>query len=315
MRSLTVLVIDDDLGDIELLRRHLAEIPDWEIHVVAQHDAESGRAALKERSIDVVFLDYRLGAVNGLDVLREIRQDGGTCPVVFLTGQGDERVAAAFRRAGGDDYLTKRNMTPETLRNSIAYVLDEYAREQERLGFEEMLSRLANTDDLTEFLNRRTFMKVLHKETARTRRYGRPLALMVVDVDDFAHVAEDHGRPVADQVLALVADHLKASLRETDWFGRYEGEVFCVALTETDRELALGAGERVRALIEATPFPVTDGRTVSLTCSVGLVQIEGELLNADTSLARAFSLIYAIRAEGGNRISYASLAEGHTQAL
>ena len=142
VKPLTVLVIDDDPGDVELLRRHLEKIPDFIITLVVCTSAEAGQVTLMHRSIDLIFLDYLLGAQTGLDLIHTLRQDGDLRPVIILTGQGDQRIAAATMRAGADDYVVKEDLNPDTLRRSLRFVLERVEGERKRAQIEAELRSL-----------------------------------------------------------------------------------------------------------------------------------------------------------------------------
>lgn len=130
--KLTLLVIDDDPGDAILLQRQLEDIPGWDAEVIVHQDPLEARKRLRKQAVDIVILDYLLGPVTGLEVLRDIRGEGDERPVILLTGHGDERIAAEITRAGADDYLVKAEMTPDQLRRSIEGALAQYRLRQEK---------------------------------------------------------------------------------------------------------------------------------------------------------------------------------------
>jgi len=116
---MTILAVEDDQGDAELLRRNLEQIPGIDLDFMHVPTVVEAEAALSRVGVDLAFVDYRLGADTGLDLLRSIRASGDLRPIICLTGQGDEHVAADVLRAGADDYLTKSEVTPDKLRRSI----------------------------------------------------------------------------------------------------------------------------------------------------------------------------------------------------
>jgi signal transduction histidine kinase len=138
-RKLTLLVIDDDPGDAVLLRRQLEDIPGWEAEVTVYQDPAEARSHLRNRAVDFVIVDYLLGPVRGLEVLKDIRGEGDERPVILLTGHGDERIAAEITRAGADDYLVKAEMTPDQLRRSIENALAQFRLRQEKALLSEEL--------------------------------------------------------------------------------------------------------------------------------------------------------------------------------
>jgi signal transduction histidine kinase len=142
-RPLTIVAVDDDLGDAELLRRHLEAIPDWSFHLLAFADAEEALAALPRCRADILLLDYLLGPRTGLDLLREITQSGPDLPVIFLTGHGDEDVAVQAMHAGAADYLPKSALSPASLRRSISNAVEKHKLRQ---SLEDHRRRLEQTN-------------------------------------------------------------------------------------------------------------------------------------------------------------------------
>ena len=138
---ITVLAIDDDLGDLELLRRYLEDIPGWNIDFFAFNDWQAGCVELKRRVVSVIFLDYVLGAETGLGVLKVIRDSGDKRPVVVMTGQGDEYIASEITRAGADDYLVKRDLNPDMLRRVIIGARSQYQLRKEKEQLIEALQK------------------------------------------------------------------------------------------------------------------------------------------------------------------------------
>ena len=112
---LRVIAVDDDEGDLELLRRYLGMLPQYRIELTALSRMEQTLELLSRKAADVVFLDYLLGKTTGLEVLRRLRAVGNNTPVVMLTGQGDEQLAVELMKAGATDYLSKARLSLESL--------------------------------------------------------------------------------------------------------------------------------------------------------------------------------------------------------
>ncbi len=105
------IVIDDDPGDIEILRRHLEQISAGTAEVTEFREPESALAELQFRDVDLIFIDYVLGEQTGLEVFQAIRDLGCDCPAVILTGQGSESIAVEAMKAGVADYIVKGSLT------------------------------------------------------------------------------------------------------------------------------------------------------------------------------------------------------------
>ena len=148
---LTILVIDDNLTDVHLVRRHLEKIQNLNARIVHTPTAAEGEARLITEEIDCVLLDYRLGKESGLDVLRHIREAGNDVPVITLTGAGDESIAVESMKSGAEDYLVKGAVTPETLEIAVKRAIDavrvrrELAEKQVEKEVAEEASRAKST--------------------------------------------------------------------------------------------------------------------------------------------------------------------------
>jgi diguanylate cyclase (GGDEF)-like protein len=151
------------------------------------------------------------------------------------------------------------------------------------------LATLASTDGLTGLANQRTFHERLATDVARARRHGRPLALVLFDLDHFKAVNDAHGHEAGDRVLAEAARRLEAQCRTGELVARAGGEEFAWILPETNAVGAYAAAERARVAIAATPFPIVG----TITASAGVATVDGasdagELFRAaDTALYRA----------------------------
>jgi diguanylate cyclase (GGDEF)-like protein len=295
---LTILAIDDDPGDLELLRRHLEDVAAFAITLVTCANAEAGHRALSQQTIDVIFLDYLLGADTGLDILRNLRDAGDRRPIIVLTGKGDERIAAATMRAGADDYLIKEDLNPDTVYRSLRFVLARFENERKRTQLEEELRRLSRFDELTGLCNRRYLFDRLTQEMLRARRYGSPLSVLLLDLDHFKHVNDTYGHSMGDTVLATIARIIRDTIRATDIPGRYGGEELCIVLTETRLDGACLVAERLRRRVAAEQFPVTSSDMFHVTCSIGLAQYRDDMKDLGTLLDLADHALYQAKSAG-----------------
>jgi diguanylate cyclase (GGDEF)-like protein len=157
-------------------------------------------------------------------------------------------------------------------------------------------------DPLTGLLNRRFFDEAVETAHANARRAGSELSLIVLDLDHFSAVNNEHGHAVGDTVLRRVALAIKRSVRDGDVVVRYGGEEFVVIAPATDGEGAVTAAERIRAAVaEATATPV-DGRLIPLTISAGVASLVDE--RDGRGLFRAAdSALLAAKRGGRDRVS------------
>jgi two-component system cell cycle response regulator len=165
------------------------------------------------------------------------------------------------------------------------------------------LEALAHTDPLTQVLNRRALTLRLTAELERSRRYESVLSLLLIDLDHFKLVNDNHGHLVGDEVLRGVARLLAAAVRSVDLVARYGGEEFVVVLPETSLEGALIFAERVREQIAEQAFVGAGGRSLQLTVSIGVATFPSNGVEMVEELfARADEALYQSKAGGRNRV-------------
>ena len=160
--------------------------------------------------------------------------------------------------------------------------------------YHDVIYRLMTRDGLTEAYNRQAFDQALEREAARAARYTRPLGLVLLDLDRFKAINDQYGHMAGDEVLRQLASLVARNIRQEDVFGRIGGEEFALLVPEGDLVACRDAAERLRQLLEATPFEF-EGRLLQVTCSFGVAVLEpsndttGELLRktADGRLYRA----------------------------
>jgi diguanylate cyclase (GGDEF)-like protein/PAS domain S-box-containing protein len=165
----------------------------------------------------------------------------------------------------------------------------------ERKKYEELLYRQSITDPLTNIYNRRFFMQMLEQEMERTRRYGKPFSIIMLDLDHFKSVNDRFGHAAGDMVLKSVADMIKGRIRKTDYFARWGGEEFIILLPETSVEYAAGLAEELRERLSSMTLPEV-GR---VTASFGVASYR-TLDTIDTILMRADSMLYEAKDAGRN---------------
>ncbi|MES2524962.1 MAG: diguanylate cyclase [Gemmatimonadota bacterium] len=166
------------------------------------------------------------------------------------------------------------------------------------------LEQLAQTDPLTQLLNRRALTERISAEMERALRYDSTLALLMIDLDHFKKVNDSYGHLVGDDVLRDVGQLLLETIRGSDIVARYGGEEFLMLLPETDDVGAEAFAERIRASINARPFNGgASGTTLTLTASIGVaVYPAARIESVEDLLARADAALYRAKADGRNRV-------------
>lgn len=174
----------------------------------------------------------------------------------------------------------------------IAFALFGYLLGREA----DALRKLAGTDPLTGLLNRRSFTGRLHDEVARAARYGKPLSLLLLDLDGLKQLNDRAGHHAGDAALQALARSLRAESRSADLEARWGGDEFVVLAPETGRAEALGLAERIRTTVAS----LGPG---AVTVSIGVATAEpGDGSTAAGLESAADASVYEAKRQGGNRV-------------
>jgi diguanylate cyclase (GGDEF)-like protein len=160
----------------------------------------------------------------------------------------------------------------------------------------------AQTDYLTGVFNRRRFVELAERELARSIRFQRPFALLVIDIDHFKAVNDTWGHSVGDKVLQQVAQLIRDTLREEDIFGRTGGEEFAAVIVEADCEGAVEIAGRLCATVSEAVIAPQEGERIRVSISIGLSRRNGRSIPFASLLDEADSAMYEAKQSGRNRV-------------
>lgn len=210
--------------------------------------------------------------------------------------RGLTQTAAMFAEG---DYDTRAQVKSRGELRELAAALNVMAeRIAERRA---VLVDLATTDPLTGLPNRRALRTGLDRDLEHARRRGTPLALILLDLDHFKAINDEHGHLTGDAVLRRVAEILKAQVRSTDLAARHGGEEFAVLLPDTGHDAAMRTAERIRAALSAAPIEFR-GHSVKVTASLGVVAYPEHGLTAAELARRADAALYTAKRAGRDRV-------------
>lgn len=316
-----VLLVDDDSRMLRLISHHLRREG---YEVMTSDSSGGGLAAALEHHPQIVITDWMMPGMSGIELCRTLRrsQAGAKMYILLVTARGeDDQIVEAFE-AGADDYVVKpfnpRILLARVRAGQRMIQLRERVEQSERSRLRQVaelgimtrkLRAAALTDQLTDLPNRRYAMKRLKQEWETARRTGRPLSVVMCDIDHFKRVNDDHGHDTGDAVLREVAYVLQAHGRASDVLCRLGGEEFIVINVATDVGTTEKAAERLRAAVARhTIHHGTFGRAVTL--SLGVAQIMPGMANIDDLIKAADEALYMAKESGRNRVCVAGDADG-----
>jgi len=218
--------------------------------------------------------------------------------VVIRDGQGEVRTYEATLTRLGD---------PDEKSRAVLLLRDVTVRERVQRELKRAyadLERLARTDPLTGLANRRRFMEELEQEVERSERYGRPLALVALDLDRFKSVNDTHGHAAGDDVLREAAQALRSVCRDVDLAARMGGEEFSLLLPETDIAGARIVAERLREHIAGAAHRSPAGQVFRVTASLGVATARPGA-SGEALLQAADEALYRAKDAGRNRVALA----------
>lgn len=295
-----ILVVDDDPDKLSLLEVTLS-MAGYEVRTA--RDGEEGLAAIDSFQPDLVISDIMMPRLNGYELARRIRANPRTkfIPIILQTAAGyrpeDQRRGSEVGALG---YFT--DPTDLDLLLSRARTLLDFK------AYLDTCEEQAFTDHLTGLANRRRFERQLEREVARTMRYGRPFCLLMLDIDRFKQVNDNHGHEAGDEAIRYLAKALQEGTRGIDLAARIGGEEFAALLTETSLSGALEVAERLRLAINTLEIPAA-GR---IAASFGLAECPSSAQTDRELLAAADAALYEAKRRGRNRVVLASVLESNS---
>ncbi len=168
--------------------------------------------------------------------------------------------------------------------------------------YHEEIYRLATIDGLTQVHNKSFFLERVADEFSRSKRYGRDLSIIIFDFDHFKKLNDTYGHLAGDEVLKQSSSVILLNLRKEDPIGRYGGEEFGILLPETPLNKAMTLAEKIRKLIERTPFSYND-QVLRVTISMGVSTLTSNVETVQKLIENADQALYRAKKAGRNRVS------------
>jgi two-component system, cell cycle response regulator len=295
-----VLIVDDRPASYERIAAMLAK--EHEVDVQSAPNDALFHAA--DGNYDLLIVSLGLENFDALRLCSQIRSLERTrnLPILAITEPDNNARMVRGLEIGVNDYL----MRPIDKNELLARVRSQVRKRRytERLRDNVQMSiEMAITDPLTGLFNRRYMESHLSTLLEQAASRGKPLAVLVIDIDYFKSINDSHGHDAGDDVLRDFALRIKRSIRGIDLACRLGGEEFVVVMPETDMAVAAMVAERLRRRIAAESFAIQKGsRTIPVTISIGIAALRGRDDNAASLLKRADQALYRAKRDGRNRV-------------
>lgn len=298
-RKNSILLIDDDKNTCIILSNILS---DAGYKVICCKTGNNALEKFEKEHFHAVLVDYNLPDLNGMDLVRKLKQINNNSCIILITGHASLDSALEAIKEDVYDYLVKP-VAPDNLLKVLKKGIDRQnlVVENQRLLIElrnrnKDLSMLSVTDDLTGLYNRRYFYTKLDDEMTRARRQKHPLALLLIDLDNFKKYNDTQGHLEGDKLLKELGLIILHNIRDkVDYGFRYGGDEFAVILSEADEEVAKVAAERFRTI-----FNDLDFKDVGISVGITTYDIND---SGESIIERADAAMYSAKSAGGNSFS------------
>jgi diguanylate cyclase (GGDEF)-like protein len=290
----TILVIDDESSVHQAVRSHLEDVVD---EILSANGPGEGIRLATQRKPDVILLDINMPDMDGYKVCRHLKENSATrdIPILFLTVDRNVEHLAKALDCGGSDYILKPFNTVELEARVRA------ALRTRRLF--ELLREQARIDALTGLSNRAAMDDALRAAVSSHQRLGQPMALLMLDLDNFKHINDSYGHGVGDDLLREVGATLRGHCRPYDVPCRFGGDEFAVILGQIEGAYARQAAARIMAGIAEISMHL-EGEQLNLSSSAGLISSCDlpEAFDPEDLLKAADAALYDAKKAGRSRM-------------
>jgi two-component system cell cycle response regulator len=291
-----ILIVDDLEANVQLLEQMLRGA--GYVHITSTRDPHAVCALHRDNHYDLILLDLRMPGMDGFQVmegLKELEKDG-YLPVLAVTAEPAHKLRAL--QSGAKDFVSKPFDLAEVLMR-VHNMLEVRLLHQKACNYGKMLEALALNDPLTGLANRRLLADRMSMALVHARRNKSAMAVVYLDLDGFKQINDTSGHGVGDTLLKMVAERLKATVREEDTVARLGGDEFIIALWHVSG-IDYAASVASRAIKAVSQPYAIEGNTVTITTSAGVSIYPDHGEDADSLMKNADLALYEAKAAGRN---------------
>ncbi|RUM21273.1 PleD family two-component system response regulator [Rhizobium vallis] len=295
-----VLLVDGRANSQERIIRALKPVAD----VLGLSDPQAALFEAAESAFDLVIVNANFDDYDPLRLCSQLRSLERTrfLPILIITEQGADEMVVRALDLGVNDYIVRPVDPNELVARSLTQIRRKRYNDRLRNSVKQTIE-LAVTDPLTGLYNRRYLDNHLNVLFNRSMARGRPLSVLITDIDRFKQVNDTYGHDGGDEVLREFANRVRSTIRGADLACRYGGEEFVVVMPDTSPEVAAAVAERLRTAVESTSFALKhSGQALSVTASFGIASRITSVLTPDQLMKQADLALYEAKNTGRNRV-------------
>ena len=295
-----ILLVEDRARSAERIVEALKD----EHYVERESDPSRALLRLQDGNFDLLIVSLSLEHADGLRLCSQVRSLDRTrhLPIMIIIEPGEDSRLLRGLDMGVNDYIVRPVDPNELLARVRTQVKRKRFTDHLRTRLEETVE-MAILDPLTALHNRRymtSHLKTLFEESSQR---GKPISVLLLDIDHFKTVNDSYGHDAGDAVLREFAARVRRNIRGIDLACRLGGEEFVVVMPDTDLAKAALVGERLRQCIATAPFPANERiGAIAVTASVGVAALEFPDDTPELILKRADQALYCAKRDGRNRV-------------
>jgi two-component system cell cycle response regulator len=298
-----ILLVDDRPNSSQRTVEALRGAYDVDVNI----DAHEALFRATEQNYQVIIVSLGLARFDGLRLCSQLRSVDRTrhTPLLMIADLEDRQRILRGLDLCVNDYLIRPVDKNEMIARVKTQVRHKRYADSLRTNLQAAME-LAVVDPLTGLNNRRYLEPHLAALLEQASLRGRPVSVMMLDIDHFKHVNDTYGHDAGDQLLKYFSARVKRSVRGADLMCRLGGEEFVVVMPDTNLSTAEIVGERIRAAVAGSPFPLeNDVQTISVTVSIGVAESPGDE-PPNALLKRADQALYRSKNGGRNKVTAAA---------
>ena len=297
-RTEKVLIVDDDAGRRDVLRELAGGLG---FSITAFSEWASALLEIRRGRYDLVVASLPLDGRRGVDLVKELKTISPHAAVIVVTESDRIEEAVESVRGGAYDYLVSP-LSVGSLEVSLNRAL-EHKRLLRESREKELYKKLATQDGLTKLNNYTFFRQFLGMEVEKSSRYGYPVTLLMIDVDNLKTYNDTQGHMEGNRALIKIGEILKGFVRRADVAARYGGDEFALIFSHTPKDSGHLVAERLRRLIEKTTFKGEEVLPMGkITISTGVASCPGDAKSPEELISSADQALYIAKSKGKNKV-------------
>ncbi|QQR80181.1 MAG: GGDEF domain-containing response regulator [Deltaproteobacteria bacterium] len=298
--QISILVIDPRESDHKRLRESF-QTSSLPVTTTFTTSTEEGLKLLRRQNYDLIMTEHHLPHANAFQLLSETKEYYPFTPVILLSQVTETKTARDAFQKGVDDFILKEELSTTSLFDIVTNAIERRRQKEEQEEVNQRYRELAERDGLTGLYNHRFLLGALEREFMRSRRYHRPLSVLILDLDGFKAINDTCGHLEGDHVIQQVGRLLLQTVRFVDIAARYGGDEFVLLLPETGLREAQQLGLRILREIQSHPF-IHEGKIFPLSASIGIAEHTIAQEQAGQLLKEADQALYQAKKTGRSKV-------------